>query len=82
MPHRVVALALPGVLALDLAAPAHVFGHCGVPRYAFAICGLEAGPVPTSTGFDLVAPRGLDALEDADTVVVPGRVAHDPPPAA
>jgi transcriptional regulator GlxA family with amidase domain len=80
--HRVVALALPGVLLLDLAAPTHVFGHCGAPRYAFALAGLEAGPVTTSTGLDVVAPQGLEALRDADTVVVPGTTDHDPPAAA
>jgi AraC family transcriptional activator FtrA len=70
--HRVVALALPGVILLDLAAPAHLFGHCGAPHYSFAVAGLRAGPVPTSTGFDVVAPRGLSALRRADTIVVPG----------
>ena len=29
-------------------------------------------PVPTETGFDVVVPHGLEALEHADTVVVPG----------
>lgn len=72
MTHRIVALALPGVLLLDLAAPTHVFGHCGAPEYAFALAGAHAGPVPTSSGFDLVAPHGLDALQEADTIVVPG----------
>jgi AraC family transcriptional regulator, transcriptional activator FtrA len=70
--HQVVALALPGVILLDLAAPTHLFGHCGSPHYRFELAGLRAGPVPTSTGFDLVAPRGLAALGRADTIVVPG----------
>jgi AraC family transcriptional activator FtrA len=72
MSHRVVALALPGVLVLDLAAPSHVFGHCGAPDYDFTLAGASAGPVPTSTGFDVVAPHGLEALKTADTIVVPG----------
>jgi AraC family transcriptional activator FtrA len=79
MPHRVVALALPGVLMLDLAAPVHVFGHCGDPDYRFSLAGLRAGPVPTSTGFDVVAPLGLGALRRADTIVVPGTDSHAPP---
>jgi AraC family transcriptional activator FtrA len=70
--HSVVALALPGVILLDLAAPAHLFGHCGAPHYRFELAGLTSGPVPTSTGFDVVAPRGLSALGRADTIVVPG----------
>ncbi len=79
MTHRVVALALPGVLALDLAAPAHVFGQCGAPDYEFALAGAVAGPVTTSTGFDLVAPCGPDALLTADTVVVAGSSEIVPP---
>jgi AraC family transcriptional activator FtrA len=66
------------VLLLDLAAPTHIFGHCGAPHYRFEIAGPEAGPVTTSTGFDVLAPRGLEALRDADTIVVPGTVDHEP----
>ena len=39
--------------------------------------------MPTTTGFALDVPRGLDALAEADTVLVPGlRPARWPPPAA
>jgi transcriptional regulator GlxA family with amidase domain len=71
-PHRVIAVALPGVVLLDLAAPTHLFGHCGAPHYAFSLATPAPGPVPTSTGLELVVPAGLDALADADTIVVPG----------
>jgi AraC family transcriptional activator FtrA len=70
--HHVVALALPGVMLLDLAAPTHVFGHCGSPYYTFELAALRAGPVRSSTGLDVLATAGLDALHRADTVVVPG----------
>ncbi len=70
--HRVVALALDGVLVLDLAAPAHFFGHLGPPRYEFALAAAEPGPVRSSAGFDVVAEHGACSLEQADTVVVPG----------
>jgi AraC family transcriptional regulator, transcriptional activator FtrA len=70
--HRVVALALPGVMLLDLAAPTHLFGHCGAPYYSFELAGLRAGPVRSSTGLDVLAPKGLSALRRADTIVVPG----------
>ncbi len=72
MPHHVVVLALPGVLVLDVAAPTHVFGQCGAPDYTFTLAGVAPGPVATSTGFELIAPRGLDALQTADTIVVAG----------
>jgi AraC family transcriptional regulator, transcriptional activator FtrA len=80
--HRVVALALPGVVLLDLAAPTHLFGHCGSPQYAFRLAGLVAGNVRSSTGFDVVASAGVEALEWADTVVVPGVGDPDAGPAA
>jgi transcriptional regulator GlxA family with amidase domain len=70
--HRVVALALPSVVLLDLAAPAHLFGHCGGALYGFAVAGARRGPVVTSTGLEIVAPGGLELLASADTIVVPG----------
>jgi transcriptional regulator GlxA family with amidase domain len=71
-PHQVVALALDGLVLLDLAAPAHLFGHCGAPHYAFVLAGVRAGAVRSSTGIDVVASAGVEALEHADTIVVPG----------
>ena len=50
-----VALALPDLVLLDLAAPTHLFGHCGAPHYSFELAALQAGPVRTSTGFELLA---------------------------
>ena len=73
--HRVVALALPDVVAFDLSVPAQVFGRYEGP-YAFEACARRAGRVPTTTGFAVDVARGLEALADADTVIVPG---FDPP---
>jgi AraC family transcriptional activator FtrA len=70
--HRVVALALPSVILLDLAAPTHLFGHCGGDRYRFKVAGLRAGRVASSTGIEISVRHGLGALEDADTIVIPG----------
>ncbi len=71
--HRVVALALPRVVAFDLSIPAQVFGHRDESDlYAFSVCSPVAGLVPSTTGFAIHAARDLDALTDADTVIVPG----------
>jgi AraC family transcriptional activator FtrA len=70
--HHVVALALPGVMLLDLAAPTHLFGYCGAPYYSYELAGVRAGPVRSSTGLDVLATKGLAALRRADTIVVPG----------
>ena len=77
--HRLTALALPDVVAFDLATPAQVFGN-EPGRYVFTACGARAGRVPSTTGFAIDVPRGLDALAEADTVLVPGlRPAQWPP---
>ena len=78
--HRVVALALPEVVAFDLSIPAQMFGRWPTPApYSFEVCGPAAGPVPTTTGYSLQVSRGLEALAEADTVVVPGYVPNDRP---
>ena len=73
-PHVVVALVLPGVVALDLAIPAQIFGHDDqASRYRFSVCAEDAPcDVPTTTGFSIATQADLSALEDADTIVVPG----------
>src|SRR5829696_2256355 len=70
--HRVVGLIAKEVVAIDLAIPAQIFGRGPAP-YAWTVC-APGGPcaVPTENGFDVVVPRGLDALAEADTVIVPG----------
>jgi transcriptional regulator GlxA family with amidase domain len=79
--HQVAAIALPEVVAFDLAIPSQIFGHRDEGQaYAFTLCAPRAGPVPTTSGYSVVATAGLEALSDADTVVVPGYVPHDPPP--
>lgn len=80
-PHRVAVLALPATVAFDLSIPAQIFGHRDErDRYRMAVCGVEAGSVETTTGFDIVATAGLEALKAAHTVVVPGFRPLDAPP--
>ena len=81
--HRVVALALPDIVAIDLSIPAQVFGHrTERDRYTFTVCAEQAGLVETTTGFAIRADESLEALRWADTVVVPGYLpTHDPGPA-
>jgi len=70
-PHRVVALVAGEVVAFDLAIPAQAFGRA--PQlYDWAVCAPAAGAMPTENGFDVLVPHGLEALERADTVIVPG----------
>jgi transcriptional regulator GlxA family with amidase domain len=69
--HRVVALVAGEVVAFDLAIPAQIFGR-ERQLYDWVVCAPQPGTVPTENGFDIVVPHGLEALRDADTVIVPG----------
>ncbi|WP_265523410.1 helix-turn-helix domain-containing protein [Oerskovia flava] len=71
-PHRVMVLVLDGARPLDVGIPTEVFHpETGFP-YEVSACGVTAGTVPADGNFGFAVPRGLDALADADTIVVPG----------
>jgi transcriptional regulator GlxA family with amidase domain len=75
-------LALDDVVAFDLGVPAQVFGAArdadGRRLYQITTATPDGGPVRTSAGFHALPDHGLDAIRDADTVVVPG--IHRGPP--
>ena len=63
-------LAYPDVQILDVVGPLQVFSHAGYP---VEIVGIEAGPVRTSSGMQLVAERGIGEVRDGiDTLLVAG----------
>lgn len=80
-PHRIACLALPGVLSFDLATACESFRFAtnasGAPCYQIAVCAeqqeLDAGP------FAIRIRHGLEPLETADTIVVPGILLPSPP---
>ncbi|WBB72640.1 helix-turn-helix domain-containing protein [Micromonospora sp. WMMD1128] len=82
VPHRVAVLALDGVVALDLGTPAQVLGAARTedrtPLYAVTTCTADGRAVRTTAGFQALPDHGLDLLETADTVIVPG--IHAGPP--
>jgi transcriptional regulator GlxA family with amidase domain len=85
--HRVVALCLEGIVAFDLSAPAQAFSSAshadGLPLYEFSTCSLGAAAVRTTTGFAIAPQAGLEALAEAETIVVPGYAGiFDAPPIA
>lgn len=80
--HRVVALVRPVQSTFELGCAYEVFGTVrpGVPqRYEFGVCTEKPGLVATSAGYSMSVPDGLDALESADTVIVPGWVPVEAP---
>ena len=72
VPHRVVVLITEGLVLMDMAAPVQLFGHVGPPRYELSTCAEHPGLVPTCAGVSVHTDHGLEALENADTIVIPG----------
>jgi transcriptional regulator GlxA family with amidase domain len=72
--RTVAILALDQVIPFDLATPIEVFERSRLPdgsaAYRVRVCGVTS---TVDTGaFILQAPYGLDALADADTIILPG----------
>jgi AraC family transcriptional activator FtrA len=77
--HRqrtVAALIGDGVLTFDFACACEVFGYdrsdIAEPWYRFLVVSQDPPPIRSSTGFLLSPDLGLDALVEADTIVIPG----------
>ncbi|MGF1425752.1 GlxA family transcriptional regulator [Kitasatospora sp. LaBMicrA B282] len=70
--HRVAILALDGVLPIDLGIPTQIFNARPNTPYELVVCGDTEAAVTTSAGFTLGLAAGLEALADADTIIVPG----------
>ena len=75
-PHRVVVLGIPPVVGYDLTIPPQVLSEAvdehGDPLYDTSVVSTDGGPVATSLGYEIVPTAGPEALERAQTVIVPG----------
>ncbi|MFG2117262.1 GlxA family transcriptional regulator [Streptomyces sp. NPDC048718] len=80
--RRVAVIAAPPVSLFNLAIPELLLAKVevdGGPGYETVVCTPAPGPVATSGGLDLYIPRGLDAVDDADTVILAGSGPVDAP---
>lgn len=75
-PH-VVVLVLQGALGLDTGIPAQVFRDRAAAPYRITLAGVRPGIVPAADGFGFAVKHGLEALESADTIIVPGYAETD-----
>jgi AraC family transcriptional activator FtrA len=87
MPHHVAILAYDRLCTFEFGCAVELFAlerpELQVAWYSFAVCAIEAGPLRAAGGLAIQAPHGLDALETADTIVIPGwRDADEAPPPA
>ncbi len=72
---RVAVVASPPVSMFNLAIPELLFEKvqvAGQPGYEVVICAPDPGHVPTTGALGLQVPHGLEALREADTVIVAG----------
>jgi AraC family transcriptional activator FtrA len=79
MPQRTVAAVVgEGVHTFDFACACEVFGFdrsdIVAPWYRFLVVSQDTPPIRTATGFLMHPELGLDALDEADTIVLPGWV--------
>ncbi|MFB6932704.1 helix-turn-helix domain-containing protein [Streptomyces sp. HUAS 31] len=75
-PHRVVVLALDGLLPFELGIPHRIFGRPKDARgrhlYEVVTCSIRPpGPVRTDADFAIQVEHGPEALATADTVIIP-----------
>ncbi|MFI6262106.1 GlxA family transcriptional regulator [Micromonospora sp. NPDC051006] len=75
-PHRIAVLALDDVVGLDLGTPSQVFSTArsadGVSMYQVDVCTPGGRPVRSTAGYQVTPEHGLELIEKADTVIVPG----------
>lgn len=86
MPHHVAILAYDGLCTFEFGCAVELFAlsrpELGVGWYTHAVCAAEPGPLRALGGLTVQAPHGLEELDRAETIVVPGwRDAAEAPPA-
>jgi transcriptional regulator GlxA family with amidase domain len=70
--HTVALLILPGAAPLDVGIVAQIFEPRPGLDYHVVACAPEPGPVEGRNGLGFTVGAGLEALDIADTVIVPG----------
>ncbi len=87
MSHHVSIIAYDGLCTFEFACAIELFAlerpELGVHWYSHTVCAIEPGPLRARGGLTVQVPHGLDALDQADTIVIPGwrDLADVPPPA-
>ena len=73
---RVCALAYDGLCTFEFGIVVEVFAlprpELDVDWYSFSIAALDPGPLTATGGFTLATDGGLEQLDDADLIIIPG----------
>jgi transcriptional regulator GlxA family with amidase domain len=72
IPHQVAVLVLEGAKPLDVGIPAQVFSNRPSMPYEVHVCGAKKGLVTGGDGLAYHVADGLEALESAQTIFIPG----------
>ncbi|QZY52628.1 GlxA family transcriptional regulator [Leucobacter tenebrionis] len=82
--RRVAVVVLEGAKPLDVGIPAQVFTSRSSMPYSVDVCGVEPGLITGGDGLSYHVEHGIDALDSADLIFVPGyrHPDREPPPAA
>ncbi|MDI6023225.1 DJ-1/PfpI family protein [Leucobacter sp. UT-8R-CII-1-4] len=75
--RRVAVVVLEGAKPLDVGIPAQVFTTRASMPYSVQVCGVRAGLVSGADGLSYYVEQGLEALESADIVFIPGYLNPD-----
>ncbi len=74
-PIRVAVLAFDGISPFHLSVPCMVFGEdwqeLGAPRFELMVCAERKGSLKSAAGFGIAVEHGLEAMRQADIVIVP-----------
>lgn len=80
---EVAVLAYDGLCTFEFGIAYEVFGlprpEMGEGWYRYLVCGIEPGPLRAAGGLTVAADHGLEVLETADLIVVPGWRSIDAP---
>ncbi|WP_348063350.1 helix-turn-helix domain-containing protein [Devosia sp.] len=72
---KIAVVVFAGISPLHLSIPSAVFGEdrrsLGLPLFDFCVCAEQQGGLLLKTGLTIVVEHRLEALDDADIVVVP-----------
>jgi transcriptional regulator GlxA family with amidase domain len=72
---KIAVIAFDGIVPFHLSVPCLVFSgntrDPGVASFEVTVCAANPGLLSTAAGFSIHAPDGLDALDDADLVIMP-----------
>ncbi|HEY0625941.1 MAG TPA: transcriptional regulator FtrA [Allosphingosinicella sp.] len=74
--HLVSAVAYDGLCSFEFGCVTEVFGlsrpELGSDLYDFQVCSAERGPLVAAGGIKVDVPHGLEVLDRADTIILPG----------